>query len=65
MKATEKINPSDSLEIITKAINQTQENIKEQTPYFILWGWIILIASVSHYLLMTATNFQYSFLPFL
>lgn len=63
MKTTEKLNPSDSLEIISTAIHQTQENIKEQAPYFILWGWIILIASLCHYFLMTIINFKYAFLP--
>ena len=64
MKKTENLSPSESLEIITKAINLTKENMREQISYFLLWGWVILVASLAQYFLMKFTNFDYPFLPF-
>ena len=47
MVNTNQLNPKESLHIISKAINQTKDNLKEQNFYFILWGWLISIASLS------------------
>ena len=58
-------NPKESLNIISKAINQTRENLKEQSFYFILWGWLISIASLSHYLIIKLTDIAYSYIPWL
>ena len=65
MENTGKLNPIESLNIISKAISQTKENIKDQSFYYILWGWLISIASLSHYLLMTFTGFRQTYLPWL
>ena len=59
------LNPSESLNIISKAINQTKENIKEQSFYYILWGWLISIASFANYLLLVFTDFRHSYFPWL
>ena len=61
----DQLNPTESLEIISKAIHQTKENFKEQVVYFILWGWVSLIASIINYYLAAHTSFQYPYLPWL
>ena len=58
------LNPTESLKVISEAINQTKENIKGQSFYYILWGWIVSIASFSDYLLLLA-DFKQSYLPWL
>lgn len=65
MENTEQLNPSDSLNIISKAISQTKENIKEQSFYYIMWGWIISVAAFTNYLLITLTDFKHDYLPWL
>jgi hypothetical protein len=62
MQNQNNLNPTESLNIISKAINQTKNNIKEQSFYYIMWGWLITIASFSHYLLLAFTNFKQSYL---
>ncbi len=65
MENTEQLNPTESLNIIADAINKTKENIKDQSFYYILWGWIITVASLSHYLLINFTSFKQDYLPWL
>ena len=65
MKDTNHLTPAESLEVISKAINQTKENIKGQSFYYMLWGWLISIASFSHYLLLTFSGIKQPYLPWL
>ena len=59
------LSPQESLNIISEAINQTKDNFKEQSFYFILWGWLISIASFSHYLIIRQTDIEHSYIPWL
>ena len=63
MKHAEKLNPKESLDIISDAIQKTKENIKEQNFYYLLWGWFASIAAILNYLILNFTTFQYDFLP--
>lgn len=65
MENTGKLNPSESLDIISKAISQTRENIKDQSFYYILWGWLVAIAALCNYLLVSFTDFRHSYLPWI
>lgn len=38
-----------SLEIINNAISKTKENLQEHSFGFILWGWLVVLASLGHY----------------
>lgn len=58
------LSPEESLHLITDAITRTKENIKQNSFPFLLWGWLIAIASFSFFLLQQYTSFQYYFLPF-
>jgi hypothetical protein len=46
--------PQESLEIIGRFILNYKKNFKESSFYFLLWGWLVLFASVSHFLILTA-----------
>lgn len=63
MKNAEKLNPKESLDIISDAIQKTKENIKEQNFYYLLWGWFAAIAAIMSYLIMNFTTFKFDFLP--
>jgi len=65
MKNSKQLNPNESLNIISKAINQTKENIKEQSFYFILWGCLVPLASIAHYLMLKLTDLEHSYIPWL
>jgi hypothetical protein len=56
--------PKESLDLIADAISKTTDNFKENSFYFLVWGWLIAIASFSFFLLHNFTSFQYYFLPF-
>jgi hypothetical protein len=58
------LTPQENLQLITDAITRTKENIKQNSFPFLLWGWLIAIASFSFFLLHQYTSFQYYFLPF-
>src|SRR5688500_16542191 len=58
------LSPQENLQLITDAITRTKENIKENSFPFLLWGWLITIASYSFFFLHQYTSFKYYFLPF-
>jgi hypothetical protein len=58
------LSPLESLEVIAEAIGKTKDNFKENSFYFMLWGWLIALASFSFFVLQQYTTFQYYFLPF-
>jgi len=65
MENSKELSPGESLDIISEAIGRTKENIKGQSFYYIMWGWIITIASFSHYILTSFTDFKLHYLPWL
>jgi len=60
----EELDPLKSLKLISDIIGKTKENIKDQSFCFMLWGWLIAIASFAFYILHSFTTFRYFFLPF-
>jgi len=57
------LTPADSLKLITGVIAKTQADIKAQSFCFLLWGWLIAIASLSFYILHQI-GFDLYFIPF-
>ena len=43
------LSPEESFDIITKAISNFKINYKENSKSFLLWGWIMSLASFSHF----------------
>jgi hypothetical protein len=58
------LTPAQGLQKIAEVIGRTKENIKEQGFCFLLWGWLIAIASFSYFILNTYTSFKLFYLPF-
>jgi len=65
MKNPNLLNPIESLNLISNTINKTKEDIKEQSFYFLVWGWQVTIASFTHYLLLSYTDFLHSYLTWI
>jgi hypothetical protein len=65
MEAIEnEVNPAESLKMISKVIGKTKENIRLHSFPFLLWGWLITIASLLFFVLRSYTHFKSYFLPF-
>lgn len=45
------LKPEESLQIIEKMIQRTKGNLHDSSFYFLLWGWIILIANIGQLVL--------------
>lgn len=48
----EKLTPEDSFNIINKAVSNFKMNYKETSKVFLLWGWVLTIASFSHFTIL-------------
>jgi hypothetical protein len=56
--------PQESLALIAEAIRKTKENYRENSRFFLLWGWLIVTASLGFYVLRQYTATRFFFLPF-
>jgi hypothetical protein len=50
--------------VITDAIGRTRDNFKENSFYFMVWGWLIAIASFAFFGLHQYTDFKLYFILF-
>ena len=41
--------PEESLQIIQKTISNSRKNMREGSFYYLLWGWTLILASLSNY----------------
>jgi hypothetical protein len=46
------LTPEESFEIINKAISNFKMNYKENSLVFLLWGWILTLASISNFIIL-------------
>ncbi|KPK86468.1 MAG: hypothetical protein AMS27_05045, partial [Bacteroides sp. SM23_62_1] len=53
MESNEKsMTPEESLQIIRKAISNSRRNLREGSFYYLLWGWVLLCASILCYFML-------------
>jgi hypothetical protein len=58
MENGEKIMTSEeSLKIISEMINKTKVNIQQGSFHLLFWGWLILVCSISEYILMNFAGY--------
>lgn len=49
----------ESLQLITDMIGQAKRNFARGGSFhFLLWGWVVMIANLGHYILATQTDFE-------
>lgn len=46
------LTPEESFEIINKAIANFKMNYRENSQVFLLWGWILTLASISNFIIL-------------
>ena len=53
MKSSEKeFTPQDSLQIIRSMIESTRHSLYDSSPYFLLWGWAVMIACLTQFFML-------------
>jgi hypothetical protein len=57
-----KLTEQQSLKIIQEMIATSRNNLKDNSFFYLLWGWLVLAASLSHFILLQV-GWEYAFLP--
>lgn len=65
MSEIKPLSPEESLEIISTAIQQTKENFKEQSFYYLVWGWLVTITALIDYSISNFTTIERSYLSWM
>ena len=64
METTDKIsNEQESLQIIQDMINSAKNRISDNGFHYLLWGWLVLIAALSQYVLIVYIPSEFNYLP--
>ncbi len=50
-KQTDDFSPQQSLQIIQAMIDKTKDSVADKSYYFLLWGWLVLIAALAQFVL--------------
>lgn len=52
MATSKELTSEESLLIIKNMINAAKKDIEDDSFYYLFWGWLVFIASISHYILL-------------
>ena len=65
MKTTaENLSPEQSLGIIAGMISQAKGNVRLKSYYFLLWGWVVMLADLGMFILIQL-DYRYPFIVWL
>ena len=56
---TENFSPDQSLKLIDSMINKAKNQFSENGLLYLLWGWVILICAIGHFILIRLDIFQH------
>lgn len=59
METNKKFDEQKNLDLITEMINRAKGNVQSEYVFFLIWGWIVALASFLHYILIKFTNFEH------
>jgi len=51
-----------SIKVIHEMIENTKAKFRDNGFFYLLWGWLVLIASISHFIMMNL-GYEYAWLP--
>jgi hypothetical protein len=54
MEQQRSMNTEESLQLIQRMINTAKEDLNTNSFYYLLWGWLVFIACITHYVLIQA-----------
>ena len=62
MKTSKKpMTETESWGIIQSMISSAKQDFRDDGYFYLLWGWLVLVASIAHYLLLTQTDFAHPY----
>jgi len=62
----QQLTESESLSLITSMIKQAKSNYQGGASfYFLLWGWVIMLANLSHYVLAVLIKYEHPYVVWL
>jgi hypothetical protein len=59
MNNSQHFSPEQSLQVIQAMIVKAKQEVANNSFYLLLWGWLIFIAAILHFILMKFTDFKY------
>ena len=62
---TKPMSAEQSLNLISNIIQQAQGNVRGNSFFFLLWGWVIALANFGMYYLMEFTTYPYPYIVWL
>jgi len=62
MEKEKQLTEQESLAVISRMIKTAQSDIEDNSFYYLIWGWLVFVASTLNYLLRQA-NYENDFLP--
>lgn len=63
--AEEKFSPEQSLQVIQSMINKTKLDMSDNSIYFLIWGWITLIACTGQFILKHFVKYEKHYMVWL
>jgi len=58
-----KFSEQQSLEVIHQMIENTKAKFRDNGFFYLLWGWLVLIASLSHFIMLNMGLDKYAAAP--
>ena len=58
MDKTQNFSAEQSLQVIRSMIEKTKHDVADNSFYLLLWGWLVFIAAILHFVLMKFTDFE-------
>ena len=49
------LNEKESIQIIQEMIEKSKANLGESSYFYLLWGWLVFISSLSHFILLSVS----------
>lgn len=62
MDNSQHFSAAQSLQIIRSMIEKAKQDVANNSFYFLLWGWLIFIAAILHFVLIKFTDFAHPYI---
>ena len=59
------ISPQESLALINDMIGKARKRYTDNSIFFLMWGWIVMSASLAHYVILEYTSFDKPYIGWL
>lgn len=63
--AEERFTPTDSLQLIQDMIQRSRSSLVDNSFYFLMWGWLVFVASILQYALLVFWQVKHHYLAWL